>query len=162
MFPYWAVPSSPSHMHWVWIKKPKQYCKAHIKLPGSRLLHSSCLYGVLLSERVSRCNGCERSDKAPKSLTHTLEDLLWPQSYEKKKKTMSCTDCKAFIIFMLHFRSSLPSESFCSFTPCVTHMLCVVMSIINSQMLLSCPQSLQKKLSVANFVHYSWFVHLKA
>lgn len=56
----------------------------------------------------------------------------------KKKKTMSCRlDRKAFIIFMLHFRSSLPSESFCSFTPCVTHMTRVVTRKRSSAALMS-------------------------
>lgn len=47
--------------------------------------------------------------------------------WKKKNNVLYRLDCKAFIIFMLHFRSSLPSESFCSFTPCVTHMPRVVM-----------------------------------
>lgn len=51
----------------------------YIKDPYSRLLQGSSLCGALLCEHVYDCNGCERSDNAPESLTHTLKNLtLWP------------------------------------------------------------------------------------
>lgn len=76
-------------LHWAWTQAQRLsrlIYKMHIKDPDpdSSLLQGSCLYGALLCEHVYGCNGCESPDNAPRSIAHTLKNLmLW--SYRRRK-----------------------------------------------------------------------------